>query len=98
MGGAEFWDVDILPSAEKERRSLPAPEREEVRQITRELLAEDPLSAGKPLRNYNRRFKIRFGRGERYRPFYEVYPSTRRVIVTKIEQRGPGTYRGMDKW
>ncbi len=60
MGGAEVWDVDILPSAERERRSLPAPGREEVWQITHELLAEDPLHR-----------KIRFGRGERYRLFYE---------------------------
>ena len=62
-------------------------------------LAEDPLLPGaEPLRNHNNRYKIRFGRQERYRILYDVLPGSRKVLVGVIKLRGPDTYSGMDRW
>jgi mRNA-degrading endonuclease RelE of RelBE toxin-antitoxin system len=103
MGGAypddvELWYVEVLPTAERQIGSLPGPERNEVVDLLMDL-EEDPFPAGaERLRNYNNRYKIRFGRGERYRLIYDVYPASKRVLVDAISLRGPETYRGMDRW
>ena len=41
---------------------------------------------------------LKEGRGDRYRLFYEVFPTGRRVSVTRIELRKANTYSGMDRW
>ena len=95
---AGLWDVEIKESARKQLRTLPGPEREEALDLLTDL-EEDPFLSGvERLRNYNNRFKIRFGRGERYRLLYDIYPASRRVIVGVIQLRSPDTYRGMDRW
>jgi len=97
-GGLELWDVRVRRSAAKELRKLPNPEQGDVLDILEDL-EEDPFPAGaERLRSYNNRYKIRFGRGERYRLFYEVFPTRRRVSVTRIELRKANTYSGMDRW
>ena len=97
-GGPELWDVRVRRGAAKELRMLPDPEREAVLDILEDL-REDPFPAGAGrLRSYNNRYKIRFGRGERYRLFYEVFPTRRGVSVTRIELRRASTYSGMDRW
>ena len=102
MGGdypdVDLWDVELLLSARRQLRELLGPERQETLDILIDL-AENPFLAGaERLRNYNNRYKIRFGRGERYRLLYDVYPASRRVLIDAIELRGPDTYRGMDRW
>ena len=95
---AGLWDVEIKASAGKQLRTLPGPEREEALDLVTNL-EEDPfLSGAERLRNYNNRHKIRFGRGERYRLLYDIYPASRKVIVGVIELRSPDTYSGMDRW
>jgi len=56
------------------------------------------LPGAERLRNYNNRHKVRFGRGERYRMLYDLYPASRKVIVGCLELRGQDTYSGMDRW
>ena len=97
-GGPELWDVRVRRGAAKELRGLPNPEQGDVLDILEDL-REDPFPAGtERLRGYNKRYKIRFGRGERYRLFYEVFPARRGVSVTRIELRTANTYSGMDRW
>ena len=85
--GPELWDVRVRRSAAKELRNLPSPEQGDVLDILEDL-KEDPFPAGADrLRSYRNRYKIRFGRGERYRLFYEVFPAKRGVSVTRIELR-----------
>ena len=100
MGGddLELWDVEILPTARRELRDLPNPERQEALNIMSDLVEDPFLTGAERLRGYNNRHKIRFGRGERYRMLYDVYPASRKVLIGVIELRGPTTYRGMDKW
>ena len=100
MGGdhAETWDAEILPAASRQLRDLPNPERQEALDILIDL-AENPFLPGaEQLRGYNNPYKIRFGRGERYRVLYDVFPASRRVLIGAIKLRGPDTYSGMDKW
>ena len=99
MGGApELWDVEVLPSARRELRKLPNPEREEFLDILEELKEGPYLPGIQKLRSYHHRFKIRFGRGERFRIFADILPGARKVLVTTIVLRGRDTYSGMDKW
>ena len=101
MGGGEdpeLWHVELKLSARRDLRALPDREREEVRRLFDEL-EEDPFLPGaEKLRHYNNRYKIRFGRGERYRMLYDVFPASRNVIVGRIALRSPETYSGMDRW
>ena len=95
---ADLWHVEFLVSARNQLRELPSPERQETLDLLMDL-AEDPFLPGaERLRNCNNRYKIRFGRGERYRLIYDVYPASRSVLIDAIELRGPDTYSGMDRW
>ncbi|SRR5712692_3108293 len=99
MGGdPESWDVEILPGAGRDFRLLPDPERDEALNIIEDM-KEDPFLPGiEKVRSYNNRYKIRFGRGERYRLLADIFPESRRVLIGVVELRGPRTYSGMDKW
>ncbi len=100
MGGQdpELWHVELKSGAEKDLHVLPNPERKDAVDLLDDLEQDPFLPAAEKLRHYNNRYKIRFGRGERYRMLYDVYPATRKVIVGVIEERGPETYSGMDRW
>ena len=99
MGGApELWRVEIFDSASRQLRQLPEPEREEALDIAGDL-REDPFLPGlQRLRGYSHRYKIRFGRGERYRMFLDILTESRKVYIRAIKLRTRATYSGMDKW
>jgi mRNA-degrading endonuclease RelE of RelBE toxin-antitoxin system len=101
MGGGanqEPWHVELTTGADRDLDQLPGPEKSEVRSLLQEL-EEDPFLPGvEKLRHYNNRYKIRFGRGERYRLIYDAYLASRKVLVLLIEERRPETYSGMDRW
>ena len=100
MGGEypDLWDVELASTADKQIGNLPGPGREEALDLLIDL-AEDPFLPGaERLRHYNNRYKVRFGRGERYRMLYDVFAASRKVVVGRIELRGPETYTGMDRW
>jgi len=97
MGGGR-WDVELLPAARRQLRELPNPEREEALDLLTDLVEHPVLPGAEPLRNYHNRYKIRFGRRGRYRMLYDVFASSRKVLVGMIKLRGPETYSGMDRW
>ena len=83
MSGIAQWTVEILPTARRALRQLPAHLRDEFLDAM-EAMQEDPFSLAQPLRGRNDYYRIRFGV---HRMIFRASPEKRSVLITRIAHR-----------
>jgi mRNA interferase RelE/StbE len=78
-----LWTVEVLPSAQRALRQLPASLREEILD-TLQALQEDPFPFSRQLYGRADYYRIRFGV---YRLIFRLSVEKRSILVTRIAHR-----------